>query len=430
MKSDIQKNRTQQYRAERRSFSRLSAVPVLLALLAGWVPQHAEASTPDAQFRQYLFNICANPPFPIPNGWDQDQLSSMCQLAFPGGFAGGGAATTSSSNVGTANAGSGLSTRKKKIRVPLDEQSEKSEKGASADGGGWGLLLSPQYSKSIRPETDQENGYQSDLSGLVIGLDYRFSDSFVLGAVVGQTKDKAVFLNNAGSLKTSNNTLTMYGTWLPSEKVSVDGYLGYGKISFDSQRKVDFALIQGMINGSTTGNQSMAGMSTSYQLDAGRFNVSPFLNLDYVKTSFKGYNESGSTIMVPQGGGFPPLNYGTSTLALHYFDRSTISFTSSLGARVGTSYGYDWGTLLPSVRLATVHEFQNKAQQIRNELISTPGFGMSVATDTPDRNYLLSGLGVAAALNGGAQLFFDFEKRSQDRLMSNWAVSLGALVEF
>jgi len=37
---------------------------------------------------------------------------------------------------------------------------------------------------------------------------------------------------------------------------------------------------------------------------------------------------------------------------------------------------------------------------------------------------------VAAALDGGAQLFLDYEKRTQDRLLSSWAVSLGALVEF
>jgi uncharacterized protein YhjY with autotransporter beta-barrel domain len=309
----------------------------------------------------------------------------------------------------------------------LDEQNEKTDKGASADGGGWGFLLTPQYSKSNRTETDLENGYQSELTGLNVGLDYRFSDSFVVGGTIGQTKDRATFLNNAGSLKTSNNSFTLYSTWLPSERVAVDGYLGYGKINFDSQRHVSYGKIDGTTYGSTSGNQAMAGLSASYQMEAGRFNVAPFFNLDYIKTSFNGYNESGSFVPDPANGG---INMGSSLLALHYFDRRTISFTSSLGARIGTSYGYGWGTLLPSARLAAVHEFQNKAQQLKNELVLTPGFGMSVATDAADRNYLLSGLGVAAALNGGAQLFFDFEKRSQDKLLSSWAVSLGGLVEF
>lgn len=96
---------------------------------------------------------------------------------------------------------------------------------------------------------------------------------------------------------------------------------------------------------------------------------------------------------------------------------------------MSTSYGYDWGTLFPSARIAAVHEFQNQSKQIRNELVLTPGTGFLVATDAPDRNYLNIGLGVAAALNGGTQMFLDYEKRTQDRLLSSWAISAGVLLE-
>jgi outer membrane autotransporter protein len=97
---------------------------------------------------------------------------------------------------------------------------------------------------------------------------------------------------------------------------------------------------------------------------------------------------------------------------------------------VSTSYGYDWGTLQPLARLAAVHEFQNNAKQISNELVITPGTGFTVSTDAPDRNYLDLGLGMSAALNGGTQLFIDYDKRAQDKLLSSWAVSLGVLTEF
>jgi len=340
------------------------------------------------------------------------QVAAMCSLTSTG-FA--GPAATASVNLGTENAGSAAALRKKKgIRELKDEQKDKPEKGASADGGGWGFLLTPQYGNSNRTETDLENGYQAKLNGLVAGLDYRFSDSFVLGVTFGQTKDTATFFDGAGSLKTSNNTFSLYSTWIPSENMSVDGYLGHGKLNLDSQRKVVWGTsISGITSGSTTGQQTMAGFSVSYQKDAGRFDLSPFINLDYIKSTFNSYNETGIT-----------------TLEMHYGDRSTISFTSSLGARLSTSYGYDWGTLQPSARLATVHEFQNKAKQISNELVITPGIGFSVSTDSPDRNYLNLGLGVSAALNGGTQLFLDYDKRTQDKLLSSWAVSAGVLVGF
>ena len=397
----------------RTSASAVSVVCLVLALL----PHQALAATTDTEWRAHIFAICNNPS--PPPGWDVAALGTMCANAFPGGPAGGEFTAVVSANIGTANAGSGIASRKKKgIRELMDEQLDKPEKGASAEGGGWGFLVTPQYGKSNRPDTDLESGYQSDLTGLVVGLDYRFSDSFVLGIALGQTRDKANFINDSGSLKTRNSTATMYGTWLASERVAVDGYLGYGRLKLDNQRRYAFGpIISGTLSGNTTGRQTMAGISASYRADVGRFNLTPSFNLDSIRTTFKGYDESGSDTL-------------TNLMALRYGERSGSSLTSSLGARLGASYAYDWGTLVPSARLAVVHEFQNKTRQISNELVTTPGAGFLVATDAPDRNHLLVGLGATAALNGGAQLFFDYEKRTQDRLLKSWAISAGVLLGF
>jgi uncharacterized protein with beta-barrel porin domain len=302
-----------------------------------------------------------------------------------------------------------------------EDQKKSPEKGASADGSGWGFLVTPLYGQSTRKETDLENGYKSTLSGLIVGADYRFTDSLVLGVTVGHTKDDAKFLNDAGSLKTSSNAFTVYSTWLPSDNIAVDGYLGYGKLSFDSQRYVDLqylnGTINGFVNGTFVGKQILAGMSVSSQTDVGQFTVSPYINLDYAKTSFNSYNESGS-------------NFSTNLIAMHYGERRVSSLTSSMGGRLNTSHGYNWGALLPSIRLAAVHEYQNRVRMINNELIATPGYGFSVDTDAPDRNYLILGGGVVAVMNSGAHFFLDYEKRTQDRLLSSWAVSLGGLFEF
>lgn len=390
----------------------------MVVLGAGIVPQGAKAAATDPQFFQYFQTVCN--VMVVPPNWDAANLALVC---FSTDILSGGASAGSyfSANLGAVNAGSGAASRKKNgIRVQLDEQEEKKGKGASADGSGWGLLVTPQYGKSDRPETIKENGYQSTLTGLVVGLDYRFSDSFVLGLAVGQTKDKATFLNNVGFQNSSSNIATMYGTWLISENSAVDGYLGYGKLKLENQRYfVASPTISGTMSGNTTGQQTMAGLSVSHQSAVGRFSLAPSFNLDYIKTTIKSYNESGI-------GNNPYFTF----LALHYGDRSVTSLTSSLGGRLSTSYGYDWGALIPSMRLAAVHEFQNKSRQLSNELVLTPGSGFSVETDSPDCNYLNIGLGVTAAMNGGAQLFLDYEKRTQDKLLRSWAVSLGGLFEF
>ena len=385
-----------------------------VVLVLGMMPQGARASTSNAQLEQYVINLCANPPSPLPAGWSALSLAIMCTHL--GGAASSGGVNVSA-NLGIATAGGDVSTRKKKRLRDLEQEQDKNkEKAASGDEGAWGFVVTPQYGKNTRSETDLENGYHSNLSGLLVGVDYRFSDRFVLGTTIAHTKDKATFFNDAGSLNTGNTSLVLYGTWLAGESISFDGYLGNGKLSLDSQRKIDWSTtinngFFGTVTGNTSGSQTLAGLSVTLQQSYGQLNVSPFLNVDYIKTKISGYDE-----------------VGTTTIEMHYGDRNISSLTSSLGLRLENSYSYGWGMLVPNVRLASVHEFQNRSQQIMNELVITPGSGFNVATDAATRNYLNSGFGIVAALNRGMQLFVDYDKRSRDPLLNSWAVNIGVLI--
>ncbi len=410
MKASIQQSRVGS--REFSYFRFISSLLILLLLLCG-VPLQATAVTVDDQFEFYVNDICgASTALP---GWDVPKINQLCTTVFTGGQDGSPGSMTSSSNLGTAAArGGGALRQPQSIKDRLEERKQEAEKGASADGGGWGLLLSPQYGKSKRPETEMENGFQSELKGLVVGLDYRFSDSLVLGAAAGHTKDEANFINEAGFLKTNSNSLNLYGTWVPTESGYIDGYLGAGKSDINNQRRVIFGLLPpGTASGETSGNQIMAGLSAGYKADFGRINLGPFINLDYIKTTIDGHDES-----------------GTTGLELRYSERSIVSTTSSFGGQGSMAFGYDWGTLLPSIRLSAVHEYKSDSQQIGNQLVIAPTTPFLVATDDPDRNYALIGLGIAAALNDGTQAFVNYEKRSKDKLLNSWAVSIGLLAEF
>lgn len=381
---------------------------------AGMMPMGARAAASDAQFNQFMNDLCIVGSITPPPGvtWDVASLNLMCTnyqsaAAGPSGFA-------QSSNLGMTNAGGTTSSKKKKGgRISFESQSNKPEKGASADGTGWGLLITPQYGKSTRADTYLEHGYHSTLKGLAIGADYRFSDSSIIGVLFGQTNDEAILMNNSGASKSANSSATIYATEMFSEAFVLDGYLGYISNKYENRRTVEYGLISGLINGKTSGQQIMAGISASYHAKQGAVNLTPFANFDYIKTKINGFAETGGTL-----------------LEMRYSDRTAISSTTSLGFRLDGEHNYAWGAISPSVRLATVHEFQNKSKQIQNELVLTPGAGFQITTDSPDRNYLNLGLGVSASLSRGGQLFLDYEKRTQDKLLSSWAVSLGGLFEF
>lgn len=398
---------------------------MLVGLMVGAAPTAGWAAESDVQFQNLISDMCNLVVVPEPGVvWDMAKLGELCSAV---GTAGGGGASLSL-NLGSSTASA--TRAKKKVPAHSDEQA-KAENGASADGSSWGLLITPQYGKGTRIETEQENGYESDLKGVAIGLDHRYTDRLILGGVVAHNKEQAAFLDNAGSLKTTGYSLSIYGTWLASDEVSFDAYLGFGKLDLESSRSVNFDPIIGVTNGNTSGKQQLAGVSVRYLGYFGSVGVSPFANFDYIKTSINGYNEIGSAKLCPDP--FIPSNTfscGSELLALRYGERSVTSSTGSIGVQLDASYEYKWGALLPMVRVTAVHEFQNKIRKVGNELVYTPGAGLVVETDEPDRNFLNLGFGLVAAMNGGAQFFLDYEKHTQDKLLSNWAVSLGGLFEF
>lgn len=411
MERDFQKVSSQSFIFAPR-FSSLSVFSLVLAFAGVCFPLQTKAgAATNLQFQNYIIGICAGTITP-PSGvvWDATVLSAMC--ASTGGGAGPPASV--SVNLGTADANSAVpSSKNKEVHECLDDLKSKSGNKKDCASGGWGLLLAPQYGRSRRPETELENGFKSDLKGLLVGLDYRFSDSLIVGAAVGHTQDEASFINNAGSLTTRNGTLTLYGTWLPAQKIVLDGYLGYGVLSQDSRRRVVFGTIDSTVSGDTSGRQTLAGISTAYRGQWGRLDFSPFINATYVKTNISAYDETGTTL-----------------LELHYGDRAVTSVTTGYGLRLSAAYNFKWGSLAPGLKLMGVHEFQNDATLIRNELVITPGAGIQVATDAPDRDYLLWGVNCVAAISGRTQLFLDYERRSADDFLSGGAVSIGLIKEF
>ena len=379
--------------------------------IASFSIQTCMGATTNERFKQNIIDIClGNITAPPGVTWNATALGNMC--AVTGNGSGGGVAI--SANLGNSDTSNvSISPANKKVHKCFDDLKQDASNN-DCPNGGWGLLFATQFGRSSRPETELENGFQSDLKGILVGIDYRFSDSFILGSAVGATQDEAVFSNSAGSLKTRNNTISLYTTWLPSSKFSIDGYVGYGAANYNSKRLIIYGTsFTGTTFGNTSSKQTLAGLSAAF---LGKFrdtNISPFINIDYLNTDTKGFNETGST-----------------SLELRYRDRTSQSNTASLGIKLSQIYTFKWGKLTPNLNWSGVHEFQSNSTKINNELVITPGAGILVATDEPDRDYFLSGFGVVATLNGGMLLFMNYERRSGDNLLDSWVTSLGLIKEF
>ncbi|HEY3486635.1 MAG TPA: autotransporter outer membrane beta-barrel domain-containing protein, partial [Gammaproteobacteria bacterium] len=314
---------------------------------------------------------------------------------------------------------------------------------AGADDGGFGILVTALSSETERDGTELENGFESDLSGFVLGTDYQFSDSFIMGVLVGSTEDDLSVVGGGGGLETESSSQTVYATWTPIDNLSVDFYYGNVDSDIESVRNLNItspsANLKGVITGSYDAEQTIQGASISYDWSSGAWSLGGFIGLDSVKTETDGYTEEGQRTNSP-GPSEPPTTpqEGDPTgFELIYPDQEIESATRSIGLRASYSAQYGWGMLLPNIKIISVKENKNDARTIPVIFASTAASSIPgeiepffTGTDDPDRDYMTSGLGLVVALNNGVQIFLDYEQRSGHDFLETSSITLGALIGF
>jgi len=348
-----------------------------------------------------------------------DPLFPVCNQVLAGGLSGGvytpGGTVANVGNTGSYGS-AGLAGLQRQRELD-DEEAKKRRKrgGGSGDftAGPFGGFVSAQTSRTTRALTDLENGYGAKLNGLLIGLDRRFGNALVAGGSLGYTDTDSTYLGDAGTLSARNTTLMLYATYLPGPRAYLGAYLGGGRGTQDATRRFDVAPISGVATSSTNSRQTMAGLSGGYNWDSGGLSFSVTGGADYVKSRTDETTET-----------------GTTGLEFIYPEQTTSSLTGTLGARASYRYAFAWGAIVPSVRAAYFHEFDDDARTVSPRLVVSPSTVFAFQTDSPDRNYYVGGAGATIEMARGTQIFVDYEKRGGHAFIDTWAASIGLIVEF
>jgi len=390
----------------------------------------AQATKLDDDFEEILFNLCVDFGSLPGEGWDANslvRLNDLCLNVLQGG-ATPSSDYSSSSNIGSSGATGKTASNTAQLQVDsVKDRLAQIQEEEAIDEGGWGMLFSVQTGESERRETDNESGYESDLQGILAGGDYRLNDRLITGIALGYTTDTAEFDKDAGELDTTNSTLVGYLTYLPAANAYIDAYIGVSKLEFDSEREIDFqgtpaspVVFQGTARGDYEGDQVMAGVSGGYDWYFGNFSIGAFAALDISETDIDSYDEEGNT-------GFE-FSYGSQEIE------------SSL-TTVGMTASYDinrrWGVLAPSFSVSSVHQSKDDPREFALQPSIVPGgvttpldeTTLFIETDAPDRDYLITSLGVIAALNNGTQWFVTYEQMSSHDFLDTWSLSAGVVIE-
>lgn len=298
------------------------------------------------------------------------------------------------------------------IRVmSLSEASEAAAMATARDalGGRFGLFLNGQGSFGTRDETAYTRGYDSRTIGLTGGVDYRFSDNFILGAALGIVRAKSTFNADYGDATANGFAGSVYGSYYHGKfYVDIIGTLGLNR--YDTRRALGVGDAQGATNGRQYGGSVSAGWNTN----RGAFAFGPYVRAGYIRVDVNDFTESGST---------------GSEMAVS--DQAATSFTTALGGQASYSISRSWGVLTPSVRVEFEHEQRQNVRTLSGSLVADPIRTLfAIPVDTPDSNYFNVGVGLAAQFANGRAAFINYETMLGRSQITNHAVIVGGRVEF
>lgn len=292
-------------------------------------------------------------------------------------------------------------------------------------GSRLGGFVTGTISTGDKDGTELDSGLDFSTTGVTAGLDYRFTERFVLGGAIGYMSTDSDLDNNGGKLDATGYTLTAYGTYYGADSYYIDFSAAYGANDFDQQRKVAYELQnQGIIDqkakASYDGDMFTLSVGSGYDFNSGSWVFGPRANLDYIKTDIDGFTERMSDPL-SNGGGW----------ATSMEDTDQTWLTLKLGGKASYAYSTTWGVLTPYASADWLHEFKNDSQLIQGGFAEDPGsLDFQIMTEDPDRNYFRVNLGVAAVFQNGIIGYLDYDTILSNDRWDRQTISAGLRMEF
>ncbi len=389
------------------------------------------ADPTDKVFWQSVCGVNETDPLRLAIG---GELQETCRLILntPGSAAHSTASSTG--NNLTISGGLARSTsssdeaRKQKIKERLKELKEKQENNQGAgdilDSERLGFFISGKTTQVDRKNTDIETGYDAETYGFVAGMDYQFSRDFAAGLAIGYANIDTEYDGGSGVQDTDSVSVMLYNHFSPMDNLSLNAYAAWTGYDYDSTRNITIdssnidpatvMILNGTARGNTDGDQLMAGIGASYDLNINSLTITPRFNFDYSDTWIQGYTETDN-----------------DGLALIYEDQAIHSYKTTSGIDLSYASSFSWGVLLPRAKIYHVHEFSDSSRIIHASFAQdNKGVAVDSVTESPDRDYLVFGVGFSAVLPHALQLFVDFEKIEEHRYINSYTVTGGLRMGF
>ncbi|WP_417501572.1 autotransporter domain-containing protein [Marinobacter sp.] len=255
----------------------------------------------------------------------------------------------------------------------------------------WGAFINGKISVGESNETANRPSYDQDGYSVTLGLDYRFSDTIVVGAAAGLGESDTDFTSMQGRQNAQSFSLVSFGNYYPIPNLYIDGLAMWTQGDLDVRREVNVASIQQQLTSDTSSRSLTAATSIGYEFNYQRWQNTLYGRLEYSDLNIDGYTEKGGSLGLTLG------------------KQKTDSLISALGTRVGYAFSWSRGVLIPSVELEYIKENSDDVN-IRNEFTQAVTAGsFNINADEPDTEYMSLSTSVSAVFSGGRSAFIRYE---------------------
>ncbi len=292
----------------------------------------------------------------------------------------------------------------------------------------WGVYLDGSYGSGDKDDTTFAGGFEDafdfDSTEVTGGLDYRLTDSAVIGMLAGYT-DKSVDFDSGvseagGNLDSDGVSLIGYGL-LEIDRYFLTGSLGGQWLSHDLERRVIVPSFNPLVPsvdttaaGNTDSTTFLASIGAGVDFTWGGFTLEPSLGAEYQDISVDAFVES-------NGAGYD----------LAYAKQDFDSLDAAFSVKLQYVWTPSFGVLVPFLRAELHHQFEDDPRLIRARYVgvsNAPEF--EIPTDQADDAFGILAAGVSLVLPNGWQGFLQFQDTVSLKYFSEQVWTGGVRFEF
>lgn len=292
--------------------------------------------------------------------------------------------------------------------------------GASADED-WpferlGLFITGDVQWGKKDQSINEDGFDYDRLGLTAGADYRFTNGLILGGALGYTSTGVDIDADGGTLDDESWSMSVYGTYYPTEHFYLEGSATYGWDRYDQDRNIEYSLLETKrtANAGFDGDQYTLMFGAGYDLIRGGTIFDLYGRLQYTSASLDSYREEGA-----------------NGLDLIIQGQDAISFKSILGTQVSRSISTRSAVLSLQGWVQWEHEFEDGDEEVTGYFANDPNqFGFVLPVDALETDLVRLGLGVGAQFGQGRTAFLSYQAALGMQDYTEQIVTAGVSVAF